>query len=204
MKNIFQAVFQILGFVLLIPIIYAAGVCFYGQVMALPAIKQTALLQGVGIFLLNFLFLYSFKEFFDFTVDSLAKVFSFAGPAATVIGYIVPIYALIVIIIYVILIMLEKAHGLEWIFLSYVGFLLAMHWVVSAKKLYEADTSLLKSSYLLMYSFLLISHLVIGSLILNWVIPEFSSWSFIKNSCILIKSNYLQIYQFLFVDTVGK
>ncbi len=202
MKDVLKAVFQLIGFVLLLPLLYAGVFAFRNEVLSISLIKQLALYRGALIFLGIYLFIYNFKEVFDFTIQGMSKIFSFTGALAANIGYILPTYSFIAMMVYVVLIMLEKLSGLEGLFISILGFLLTMHWVLTAKTMYDSDGSLLKANYFFFYALLLLVHLVIGALLLNWIMSEFSSWSFCKNSYNLAQVNYMNIYHFLFVDGI--
>ena len=200
MKDVLKAVLLLLGFILLFPLIYAAIIAFKGELLAIPSLKQIALFKGAGLFLIIFLFVYDFKEFFELTLQGLSKVFAFTGNLSSGVGYVIPVYVVLTIVTNLVLVIIEKAHGLESLVLIVFGFFLMMHWVLSAKHLFNADTTLLKSQYYFVYSFLMLANLLIGAFLLNWLISEFSSWSFLTNAYNLAKENYVQIWHFLFVD----
>lgn len=200
MKDVLKAVGQIIVVLLMLPLLIGVLKAFNQQFTAIATVKQMALIRGGLIFLFLYLFIYDFKEFQDFTLSAMSKVFGFTGSLSGVVGYVIPVYAILTIVIHLLLVVTEKVAGFEGVILSFLGFFLLMHVVLSARNLYQSDTSLLKSGYFFMVGFLVIALCLVFAFLLNWLISEFSSWSFCKNAYNLAKTNYLSVWQFLFVD----
>lgn len=199
MKDIFKAALCMLGFFILLPALYACIIAFKAQCITLPSLKQWGLYSGALLFLGIYLFIYDGKQVFEWTLNAMSKVFAFTGSLSTIIGYLIPLYVIATIVIHLILIVLEKSAGFEGLLLSTLGFFLTMHTVLSAKHLYDGDSSLLKSNYLCVYSLLFLTQLIIAALLLNWALGDFNSWQYLTNAAQLIKSTYMSLYRLLFV-----
>jgi hypothetical protein len=149
---------------------------------------------GAGIYVGLNLFIYNFKEVYVFGKIWAEKVFK---PA----GYVVPEYSILLIIVYEILLILNHGTSMQPYFLLAIAFTLSMHLVQTAHEIYEADSSILKAHYLCVFGAVLIVNLFFISLLLAWVIPEYSFIGFIKSVFSQTGHFYKSVYKILFVDS---
>jgi hypothetical protein len=197
MKDIFLAILKIVVFLCTLPLIAAFCIAFQSQVLSFPAAKETWVLWGAGIYVALNLFVYDFKDVYAFGKVWVEKIFTFFKPA----GWIIPVYSIVLIIIYEIFIIIGKEASVQPYFLFAIAFTLAMHLVQSAHEIYEADNSIFKAHYLCTFGVILIVNLFFISLLLAWVIPEYSFGGFIKSLSSQTCHFYKSVYKVLFVDS---
>jgi hypothetical protein len=197
MKEAFWAFLKIFGFLLILPLIVAFFIAFQTQILSLPVNKEAWMLWGAGSYIALNLFVYDFKNVYDFGKSLVEKTLTFFKPA----GYVVPIYSIFLIIIYVIALILGRADSFRPYFLFAMAFTLAMHLVLTAHEIYESDKSVFKAHYLFTFGAILMANLFIISLLLAWVVPEYSLVGFIKSLASQTAHLYKSIYKTLFVDS---
>ena len=196
MKEIFLVVLKILGFILILPLIIAFFIAFQSQVLSLPVNKEAWMLWGAGFYIALNLFVYDFKAPYDFGKSLVEKVLTFFKPA----GHVVPVFTLSLIVIYVAALIIGRGASLQPYFLFAIAFTIAMHLILTAREIYQADSSVFKAHYLITFGAIFIANLFIVSLLLAWVIPEYSFVGFIKSLASRTFHLYTAVYKALFVD----
>ena len=196
MKEIFGAIIKIFGFLLILPLIIASFIAFQNQILSLPLNKEGWVLWGAGTYVALNLFVYDFKSVYDFGKSLVEKALTFFKPA----GYIVPIFSIFLIIIYIIGLILGHSSWQPY-FLFTISFTLAMHVILTAHEIYQADNSVLKAHYLITFGAILIANLIMITLLLAWAIPEYSLVGFVKSLASQTAHLYQSIYKALFVDS---
>jgi len=182
---------------LILPLVAAFFIAFQNQILSLPAAKEVWMLWGAGIYVSLNLFVYDFKDVYAFGRTWVERLCASFKPA----GYVIPVYSVILIIIYEIFQILGREASLQPYFLFAIAFTLAMHLVQTAHEIYEADSSVLKAHYLCVFGAVLIVNLFFISLLLAWVIPEYSFVGFIKSLSSQTCHFYRSVYKVLFVDS---
>lgn len=196
MKEVFWTILKIFGFLLILPLIIAFFIAFQGQILSLPVNKEVWVLWGAGSYVALNLFVYDFKRVYDFGKSLVERMLAFFQPA----GYVVPVFTIFLIIIYIIALILRSGTSLQPYFLFAIGFSLAMHLILTAHEIYQSDNSVLKAHYLFTFGAVLIANLFIMSLLLAWVVPEYSLVGFIKSLASHTFHLYTSVCKALFVD----
>ena len=200
MKQGILAIVKFFLFLLVLPLVAATVLAFQSQVLGLPVHKEQWILWGGGIFVLAYLFFYNFKEVYIFGQTVVSNLLKFLGPAVHAAGLIVPIYTVLIICLYLILNVVGVAARYEGCLLLALGFSVAMHIVLTAHQLYEADCSPIKAHYLFAFGLAFTANFFIISLLLGFVVPEFSFMGFFKTLSQHTASYYHAIYKALFVS----
>jgi hypothetical protein len=200
MKEGFLGVLKFFLFLLILPTVIAAVLSFQGVVLGLPVVKEQWFLWGVAIFVITYLFLYDFKHIYDFGHMGVANLFKGLGPSSHFIAFILPIYTLIIVTMYFILKLATNGSQYEGPLTVILGFSVAMHVVLTAHQLYEADSTPLKSQYLVCFAAALVVNLIVISLLLGVAIPEFSFMTFLKGFWNKTAYYYQMIYRVLFIS----
>jgi len=195
-KEIFLVVLKIIGFVLIIPLIIAFFIAFQTQVLTLPVNKEAWMLWGAGSYIALYLFVYDFKHVYDSGKSLAEKALTFFKPA----GHVVPVFTVFLIIIYLFTVIIGRGISLQPYFLFAIAFSITMHLVLTAREIYQADSSVFKAHYLITFGAIFIANLFIVSLLLAWVIPEYSFVGFIKSLASRTFHLYTAVYKALFVD----
>ena len=196
MEEIFLLILKIFGFLLILPLIIASFIAFQNQILSLPVNKEVWVLWGAGSYIALNLFVYDFKNVYDSGKSLVEKVLTFFKPA----GYVVPVFTIFLIIIYGIALLLGRGAFLQPYFLFAIAFTFAMHLILTAREIYESDNSVLKAHYLFTFGAIFIANLIIISLLLAWVIPEYSLVGFVKSLASQTFHLYTSVYKALFVD----
>jgi hypothetical protein len=197
MKDIFIVILKIFGFLLILPLILAFFIAFQTQVLLLPVNKEAWILWGAGTYIAIYLFIYDFKQVYDFGKSLVEKAITFFKPA----GHVFPVFTFFLIIVYVIALIIGRGSALQPYFLFAIAFTIAMHLVLTAREIYQADNSVFKAHYLITFGAILIANLFIVSLLLAWAIPEYSFVGFIKSLASRTFHLYSSVYKALFVDS---
>ena len=196
MKDILGTILKIVGFLVFLPLIIASVLAFQNQILSLPQAKAVWIFWGAGIYVGLNLFVYDFKDVYVFGKVWVEKISTFFKPA----GYLIPVYALLLIIIYEISLIFGR-DAMQPYLLFAIAFALTMHLVQTAHEIYEADSSVLKAHYLCTFGVILIVDVFLISLLLAWVIPEYSFVGFIKSLSSQTCHFYKSVYKALFVDS---
>ena len=199
MKQALLAIVKFFFFLLVLPLAAAVVLAFQTQVLGLPVHKEQWILWGGGIFVLAYLFLYNFKEVYSFGQTIVSNLLKFSGPAAHAAAFIVPIYTVLIICLYLILNVAGVTARYEGCLLLALGFSVAMHIVLTARQLYEADSSPIKGHYLFIFGLAFVVNFFIISLLLGLAVPEFSFTGFLKILSKHAFSYYQAIYKAFFV-----
>jgi len=196
-KEVFISLLKIFGFLLILPLVIASCIAFQSRILSLPVNKEVWMLWGAGSYVAMNLFVYDFKNVYTFGNSIVEKAITFFKSAS----FIIPIYSVLLIIIYVIALILGRGASWQPYFLFSIAFTLTMHVVLTAHEIYESDNSILKAHYLFTFGAVLVASLFIISLLLAWAIPEYSLVSFLKSLASQTIHLYKLIYRFLFVDS---
>ncbi|MBF0571372.1 MAG: hypothetical protein HQL12_05820 [Candidatus Omnitrophica bacterium] len=197
MKETFLAILKICCFLLVLPLIATSFIAFQSQILSLSVKKEVWVLWGAGSYVALNLFVYDFKSVYISGKSLIEKLFAFFKPA----GYVVPIYSIVLIIVYVIASALGIGASLRPYLLFFIAFTFAMHLILTANEIYESDKSILKAHYLLAFGAIFIVNVVIISLLLAWAIPEYSLVVFIKSLASQTSHLYKSVYRTLFLDS---
>lgn len=197
MKKALTSILKIIGFLLILPLIVASFIAFQSQVLSLPVNKEAWLLWGAGCYVILNLFVYDFKNVYVFGNSLIEKISTSLKTA----GYFIPIYTILVIIAYVIAWILGRGGAWQPYFLFAIAFTLAMHAVLTAHEIYQSDESILKAHYLISFGAIVIILFFIMSLLLAWVVPEYSLVGFVKSLASRTAHYYKLFYKLIFVDS---
>lgn len=196
MKEVFGSIIRIFGFLLILPLVIAAFIAFQNQILSLPVNKEVWVLWGAGSYIALNLFIYDFKDVYNFGKSIIENLMAFFKPA----GYLIPFYSIVFIFIYVIAIIFWHGPSLQPYFLFVLSFTIAMHLILTAHDIYGSDNSILKAQYFFIFGILLIVNLIVISLLLAWAIPDYSLIAFLKSLASETTRLYTMIYKILFVD----
>ena len=105
---------------LILPLIVATFIAFQNQTLSLPVKKLVWLLWGAGTYVALNLFVYDFKNVYVFGKSWIDKWLTFFKPA----GYVVPVYSIVLIVVYVVASLLGKVVPLQPYLLFAIAYLL--------------------------------------------------------------------------------
>ena len=110
--------------------------------------------------------------------------------------YFVPIYAIIITVIYFVLVSSYNINGTVFVFL--IGFALSFHLISTIEILKVRQPDIMKSGYLFSILFVYVLNIIVISVIFSFVFPSFSIKNFFIGSWYTSKDIYIAVVKQLF------
>ena len=199
MKANLLGILKLILFVFLLPFISALLLSFYVQVVAIGEPNASWLYYGALVFVAIYLFVYNFKEVYEFGQNVVIRILAFVKPIVNVASLVIPVYPIIFSVVFLILNSMGILGKFESIALMSVSFTWMMHVVLTAKQLNEGEKAVVKGGYFFGFGLALIFHVLIAALLLAMMLHEFSLVNFVKNLSHQTVHIYHSIYMMLFV-----
>lgn len=159
---------------LFLPPVIASTRALQAEVLHFDATLQHDLWVGLVWYLVFFFFIYDFAVVYRFGQNVMTFCFQFLKPLVNFAPYVIPVYTIIVLIVFAVL----NAAGVrgEWkdALYSLMAATFTMHVVLTAKDLYQKDSAPGKPTYLFGMSVVYIVDVFFIALIMNMTLPGFS------------------------------
>jgi len=197
-NKVFDIIKLVLG-ICLLPFVYSFTVAFLNQLTFIDSSLQNYFWSGVITFLLVFLFVWEPMRIYEKGHKLLEFVFSFFQPFVKVAPYLLPIYTIVIFIIYLILAAFIKEAWLINYTMFLIGFSIILHLVFSSKAVRSKKGDILKSNYIFGFSFIYIVNLGVLALFLNIIFKDFSFMSFCNSVHSISSGIFKAIYSQFFV-----
>jgi hypothetical protein len=197
-NKVFDIIKLVLG-ICLLPFVYSCTVAFLGQITFIDPSLQKYFWIGVITFLLVYLFVWEPVWVYEKGHKLLEFVFSFFQPFVKVAPYLLPIYTIVIFIIYLILAAFIKEAWLINYTMFLLGFSIILHLVFSSKAVHSKKGDILKSNYIFGFSFIYIIDLGALALSLNIIFKDFSFVSFCNNAYSITSGIFRAIFLQFFV-----
>lgn len=168
--------------VCLLPLVYSVSLSFFNEFSRLESPLGKYFWLGIISLLIIYLFVWEPAVIYARGQKLLELVFSFFKPLVRVAPYLLPIYTIVLFILYGAFSFFFKSEGLIKSFLFLFGFSIGMHLVFSAKSIRSKQGDFLKANYIFGFSFIYILNLALLSLFFNFIFGNFSFVSFSNNS----------------------
>lgn len=188
----------ILG-ICLLPFVYSVSVSFLQEFAQVEVISRNYFWAGMVTFLLVHLFVLEPALIYQRGHRILEVIFRFFAPLVKVAPALLPIYSIVIFVLYLLLSLFIKSRGFFYIFLFIFSFSLILHLVFSAKSLRSKQGDYLKSNYIFGFSFIYIVNVLLLSLCLNLVFKEFSFVSFFNSSFQQAGNIFYAVFKQLFL-----
>jgi hypothetical protein len=167
-------IFKFVIFVLLLPVVIATAQAFAGYFQTLPSQLQEFLLWGCEAFLITFIFVHPFRGMYDFGQKIIESLFKFVSPLQIYAASLFPFYTLLILLALFICDRFLDLSAYKPYFYFFIGFTYTMHVILMAAQLQEQEKSLIKPTYFLMGSLILILNLILAVLFLNGLVAKFT------------------------------
>ncbi len=198
MHDILAYILKLILSVFLIPWIICFALSFHEQLLYLKHLYPL-FVGGIIAYLVIHLFVYAPVGLFQFGQNIVGSIFHLSEILTNSIPYILPFYLTLLLITFYVTEVILRMTTWENYFLFLIGMMLAMHIILSARELYELDTHALKPNYFFYTGLIFILNLITVSLVLGWVLPEFSAVDFLKASVDKTIHIYTAFYKQLFL-----
>jgi len=193
----FDIIKLILG-VCLLPFMYSSTVSFLKHFGYINTAAQTYFWAGVVTFILFYFFIFEPGWIYNSGHKLLEFIFSFFQPLVKVAPYLLPVYVIVIFLVYLVLAVFIK----DIRFINYIMFFfgagIALHLVFSSKAIRSKKGDMLKSNYIFGFSFIYIINLGLFAFFLNVIFKDFSFVNFCNNSYALASGIFKVIFSQLF------
>lgn len=203
--------FGIIKFILgmaLLPFVFSTAVSFLNEFGSLNKGLQGVFYNGVICFLAVYLFIWEPAAVYNKGHKLLEIVFSFFKPLVNVAPFLLPVYTIMVFIIYGLLSPVISAGGgsafggrSNWLLdytLFLAGFSAVLHLVFSAKTIRVKKGDFLKANYIFGFSFIFILNLTLLAFGFSLIFKEFSFVNFCNISFTISRSIFYAVFKQLF------
>ncbi|MEK6727946.1 MAG: hypothetical protein AABY28_04670 [Candidatus Omnitrophota bacterium] len=194
--------FGIVKFILgvcLLPFVYSSSSAFWNEFGLIDKELQSNFWSGVISLLVIYLFVWEPAIIYNKGHKLLEVIFNFFKPLVKVAPYLLPIYTIVLFILYAILAGIIKDAWLIKYSIFLAGFTLALHLVFSAKAIRYKKGDFLKGNYIFGFSFIYVLNIALFSFCLNLIFKEFSFVNFSNSTYSLAKDIFSAVFKQLFL-----
>jgi len=197
-NKVFDIIKLILG-ICLLPFVYSFSVSFLSQIAYIAISLQNYFWAGVVTLVLFYLFIWEPTIVYERGHRLVEIIFSFFQPLVKFAPYLLPIYTIVLFILYLFLsIFVQDKWLIEWTMFLF-GLSIALHLVFAAQSIRSKKGDLLKSNYIFGFSFMYIISLGLVALFLNFIFKEFSFVNFSNNAYSIASSIFRAVFSQLFM-----
>jgi len=193
--------FGVIKFILgicLLPFVYSASFAFLNEFGVIKKPLADYFWTGVISQIMIYLFIWEPAVVYKKGHKLLEVVFNFFKPLVRVAPYLLPIYTIVVFLLYEALsFAIASAWLLEYT-LFLLGFSLSLHLVFSAKTIRGRKGDFLKGNYIFGFSFVYILNVGLLALFLSLIFTKFSFVNFCNNSLQSAKGIFEAVFRQLF------
>ena len=185
-------IIKLAGFVVIFPLVAAVVIGFQKELGALKGAGDF-FWWGVIAYTIVHLFVFTPQDLYRFWQGVFMEICAFAGVMANTITMAVPIITTILLLVYFLYTMIfHQSWGQESL-VFFTGFTLALHVILTAQELYEADESKLKGHYLFALALVFMVNVFLVTGLLDMIFEKFSVVSFWNTGLEAAKHFYAKI-----------
>ena len=197
-SKLFGIIKVILALILL-PLVYSSVVAFINEFARINLGLQQIFYDGIITFLVIYLFIWEPAVIYNKGHKLLEICFSFFKPMVNVAPFLLPIYTILVFIIYGLLALGVKSGWLIEYTLFLIGFSSILHLTFAAKTIRTKKGDFLKANYIFGFSFIFILNLALLALGFSFIFKDFSFVNFCNISFNIFREIFLTVFKQLFV-----
>jgi len=201
-SGFYSKAFGVIKFILgicLLPFVFSTSVAFLNEFSSADKYLQSIFWNGTIAFLAIYLFAWEPLAIYNKGHKLLEIVFSFFKPMVNVAPYLLPIYTILIFVLYGLLSLGIKADWLLHYALFLAGFTIVMHLVFSSKSIRGKKGDFLKGNYIFGFSFIYILNLALLSFCFSLIFKDFSFVNFCNSSFSIAKDIFRALFKQLFV-----
>ncbi len=196
--RVLSAVKFIIG-ICLLPFIYSVSAEFLNEFSAVEKIFQNYFWAGAISFIIIYLFIYEPVIIYNKGHKILEIVFQFLKPLVKVAPYLLPIYTIVIFILYLIFSFAFKTQEAIAYLVFLLSFTLTLHLIFGAKSVRSKKGDFLKANYIFGFSFVYIINVALLAFCFSILFKEFSFVNFCNNSFHAGKNIIYAIFKQLFL-----
>ena len=194
--------FGIIKFILgicLIPFVYSFTVGFLTEFSLIEKSLQRYFWSGVVSLVVIYLVVWEPVILYTRGQKLVEIVFVFFRPLVKFAPFVLPIYTIILFILYELVSSTGSASVLN-VLIFLIGFSVALHLVFSAKAVRSRQGDFLKANYIFGFSLIYIVNVVLLAIGLNLIFKEFSIVNFFNNSFQIADNIFYAVFKQLFLN----
>ncbi len=184
----------------LLPVVYSSLSAFLNEISLINKNHQNYFFSGVATFLAVHLFIWEPAIIYNKGHRVLEIIFNFFRPLVKFAPYVLPIYTIVVFVIYGVLSFFIQAAWLAELLLFLSGFTIILHLTFSVRTIRSKKGDFLKANYIFGFAFIFIVNLFLLSVCFNFVLAKFSLVNFANNSFALSKVVISSVFKQLFIN----
>ncbi len=188
----------ILG-LLLLPFVFSSSVSFLNEFGLVSSSLQSIFWNGIISFLVVYLFIWEPALIYNKGHKLLEIVFSFFKPMVNVAPFLLPIYTILIFVIYGLLSLAIKSNWLIEYAVFLIGFSAILHLVFSSKAIRTKKGDFLKGNYIFGFSFIFILNVALLALGFSLIFKEFSFVNFCNISFGIASKIFYAVFKQLFL-----
>lgn len=197
MREFFISLMKLVFAVLLIPIVFSSIVCFKNNFGNYPSNFDEFFLWGASGFLLVFLFLYQFWGVFEFGQGIISGLFKFAVPVDQVLVKLLSFYLIFVLVLFFFVHSILGVNTQDHSFMFFSGFCFAMHILLVAQQMQDAEKTPIKPTYLFWMSIVVLFNICLIILSFDFILEQSSFVDTFKAVVKMSKGIYLDCWKVL-------
>jgi len=198
MKETILMIVKVVVTLLVLPVVVAMTAAFQEQITGLDLTLKHALWMGLSTYIILKFFVYGFDHVYKFGQNIVTYCFQFLKPLVNVAPYVLPIYTILVLIVFALLNAFDKVGDFRSMFYAGIAFTFAMHVILTAQDLYAKDPSPGKPTYFFGMALVYIFDVFLIALIMHFTLPGFSFVHFFQSLAAMSLYIYKAIFQQLF------
>lgn len=196
--------FGIIKFILgicLLPFVYSVTTAYLREFSHVGKTFENYLWLGAIILVLIYFFIWEPAIVYSRGQKLLEFVFNFFKPFVKIAPYVLPVYAIIIFVIYELLANIIKSPWLTRYALFLLGFSFALHIIYSAKTLRSKKSDFLKGNYIFGFSFIYTLNILLLALFMSLIFEKFSFVDFFSAAFSLAKDIFYSVFKQLFIPS---
>ncbi|RKY32807.1 MAG: hypothetical protein DRP74_01810 [Candidatus Omnitrophota bacterium] len=177
----FTLIKLILG-ICLLPFVYGYTFSFLNELYLIDKLSQKIFWAGLVAFLIVYLFIWEPANIYLKGQRILQLVFNFFSPLVKVAPFLLPIYTIIIFILYATISFRFQSPAITNITLFLAGFSVGLHLIFSAKSMRTKQKDFLKANYIFGFPLIYLINLTILAFCFSLVFRTFSFATFINTA----------------------
>lgn len=187
--------------VIILPVVVAITMSLYSNALLLPINIITGFLWGLIIYLILHLFIVEPTIVYEKGHSIVGFTFKFLSPIIDVLAVCIPIYAVIVLVVYYSFSLFYDVSAYLPFFAFLMGFTLLLHLVNSARTLNLQSLDVLRASYFLYFELIYVLNVIICAAMLWCLSHGFLLGEFFANTLKISWDIYFAAVKQLFFNT---
>ena len=199
LSEIFLAILKFILGLCLLPLVFSVSVSFMTHFASVDKINQVHFWAGVFTFVVIYLFFVEPAFLYELGQKLLEAAFNFSQPFVKVAPNLLPVFAILIFILYGILSLFVRGSWLlSWtLFLS--AFFIVLHLVFSAKTVRTGKEDFLKANYIFNFSIIYVVNIVLTALFVGIAVKGFYLGGFFIQAGTTYKDIFYTVFKQLFL-----